>query len=231
MPQSLAKPSLLEILWIILLRIIGNFLKQVWWKSYTRESLKRNWVHGVMPHGWQVISKNCQGRRKDSLHSKRFLASSSRKLGGEQTKKKGMTGKGEGNEGTRLPANPTILKKCVRPRKCKGMWISTGTAIVVYRYGPKTQLIRGMYPTLSRLIIPNNNNNNNKFISLSSWRYCVLGEWDLAAEPPRAVKPREILKFWRRSRDLKKGVGTRRLKYFSRLRRSWRFRRQISLDW
>ena len=28
--------------------------------------------------------------------------------------------------------------------------------------------------------------------SLRSWRYCVLGEVDLAAEPPRAVKPREI---------------------------------------
>ena len=45
------------------------------------------------------------------------------------------------------------------------------------------------------------------------------------------------LKFWRRSYDPKKGVGTRR--YFSRLRRSWgsnltrlvqRLRRQISLD-
>ena len=34
------------------------------------------------------------------------------------------------------------------------------------------------------------------------------------------------LKFWQRSRDPKKGVGTRRLKY-----RSWRLRRQISLDW
>ena len=29
-------------------------------------------------------------------------------------------------------------------------------------------------------------------ISLRSWRYCVLVEWDLAAEPPRAAKPREI---------------------------------------
>ena len=55
MLQSLAKPSSLEIHWIILLSIIGNLSKRVGWKSYTRESLKRNWVHGVMPHGWQLI--------------------------------------------------------------------------------------------------------------------------------------------------------------------------------
>ena len=48
------------------------------------------------------------------LHSKRFRASSSRKLGREQ-KKKGMRGEGEGSKG-RLPTNPTILKNCVRPR-------------------------------------------------------------------------------------------------------------------
>ena len=28
--------------------------------------------------------------------------------------------------------------------------------------------------------------------SLRSWRYCVVVEWDLAAEPSRAAKPREI---------------------------------------
>ena len=49
-----------------------------------------------------------------SLHSKRFRASSSRKLGREQ--KKGMRGEGEGSERRRLPANPTILKNCVCPR-------------------------------------------------------------------------------------------------------------------
>ena len=50
------------------------------------------------------------------------------------------------------------------------------------------------------------------FISLRSWRYCVI---KVLAEEPRSKK---------------KGVGTRRL-YFSRLRRSWRLRRQLSLDW
>ena len=30
------------------------------------------------------------------------------------------------------------------------------------------------------------------FSSLRSWRYCVVVEWDLAAEPSRAAKPREI---------------------------------------
>ena len=49
-----------------------------------------------------------------NLRSKRFRASLSRKLGREQ--KKGMTGEGEGERRKRLPANPTILKNCVRPR-------------------------------------------------------------------------------------------------------------------
>ena len=53
-----------------------------------------------------------------SLRSKRFRASSSRTLGREQKKKKrndgGGGGGGEGRK--RLPANPTILKNCVRPR-------------------------------------------------------------------------------------------------------------------
>ena len=50
-----------------------------------------------------------------SLHSKRFHVSSSRKLGREQKKKK-MRGGGVRQRKKRLPANPTILKKCVRPR-------------------------------------------------------------------------------------------------------------------
>ena len=49
-----------------------------------------------------------------SLHSKRFRASSSRKLG--QGKKKRNEGGGGRERRKRLPANPTILKNCVRPR-------------------------------------------------------------------------------------------------------------------
>ena len=48
-----------------------------------------------------------------SLRRKRFRAISSRKVGTRA--KKGMTGEGEGRR-KRLPANPTILKNCVRPR-------------------------------------------------------------------------------------------------------------------
>ena len=51
-----------------------------------------------------------------SLHSKRFHVSSSRKLGREQKKKKKNEGGGVRRRKKRLPANPTILKKCVRPR-------------------------------------------------------------------------------------------------------------------
>ena len=40
---------------------------------------------------------------------------SSRKLGQEQKKKMSDRG-GEGERRNRLPANPTILKNCVRPR-------------------------------------------------------------------------------------------------------------------
>ena len=41
-----------------------------------------------------------------------------------------------------------------------------------------------------------------RFLSLQSWRYCVLGEWDLAAEPlyqssELAANPREIPNFKR----------------------------------
>jgi len=50
-------------------------------------------------------------------------------------------------------------------------------------------------------------------------------EWFVACAAGGSV----WLKFWRGRRDPKKGVGTRR--YFSRLRRSLRHRRQISLDW
>ena len=50
-----------------------------------------------------------------SLCSKRFHSSSSRKLGREQKKKKNDGG-GGGERRKRLPANPTILKNCVRPR-------------------------------------------------------------------------------------------------------------------
>ena len=49
-----------------------------------------------------------------SLRSKRFRASSSRTLGREQ--KKRNDGGGGGERRKRLPANPTILKNCVRPR-------------------------------------------------------------------------------------------------------------------
>ena len=49
-----------------------------------------------------------------SLRSKRFLASSSRKLGQEQ--KRRNYGGGGGELRNRLPTNPTILKNCVRPR-------------------------------------------------------------------------------------------------------------------
>ena len=49
-----------------------------------------------------------------SLHSKRFRASSSRKLGREQ--KKRNEGEGGREQRKRLFANPTILKKCVRPQ-------------------------------------------------------------------------------------------------------------------
>ena len=41
---------------------------------------------------------------------------SSRKLGQEQKKKKMNDGEGGGERRNRLPANPTILKNCVRPR-------------------------------------------------------------------------------------------------------------------
>ena len=52
--------------------------------------------------------------------------------------------------------------------------------------------------------------------SLRSWRYCVGAR----------------LKFWRRSRVPKKGRRDEAVEmYFSRLRRSWRLRRQISLDY
>ena len=50
-----------------------------------------------------------------SLHSKRFRASSSRKLGQEQKKIRNDGGGGRERR-KRLPANPTILKNCVRPR-------------------------------------------------------------------------------------------------------------------
>ena len=50
----------------------------------------------------------------NSLHSKRFRACSSRKLG--QKQKKMNEGGGGGERRKRLPANPTILKNCVRPR-------------------------------------------------------------------------------------------------------------------
>ena len=49
-----------------------------------------------------------------SLRSKRFRASSSRTLGREH--KKRNDGGGGGERRKRLPANPTILKNCVRPR-------------------------------------------------------------------------------------------------------------------
>ena len=59
-----------------------------------------------------------------SLRSKRFSASSSRKLGREQKRKKkrkkkndgGGGGGGGGERRKLLPANPTILKICVCPR-------------------------------------------------------------------------------------------------------------------
>ena len=51
---------------------------------------------------------------KCSLHSKRFRASLSRKLGREQKKRNEEGGGRERRK--RLPANPTILKNCVRPR-------------------------------------------------------------------------------------------------------------------
>ena len=51
-----------------------------------------------------------------SLRSKRFRASSSRTLGREQKKKKRNDWGGGGERRKRLPANPTILKNCVRPR-------------------------------------------------------------------------------------------------------------------
>ena len=53
----------------------------------------------------------------NSLHSKRFRACSSRKLGQEPKKKMndGRPG-GGGERRKRLPTNPTILKNCVRPR-------------------------------------------------------------------------------------------------------------------
>ena len=50
---------------------------------------------------------------KNIRQSKRFRSSSSRKLGREQKRNDGGGG-GEIRE--RLPANPTILKNCVRPR-------------------------------------------------------------------------------------------------------------------
>ena len=54
-------------------------------------------------------------------------------------------------------------------------------------------------------------------VSLRSWRYCVGAR----------------LKFWRRSRVPKEGSRDEAVEipYFSRLRRSWRLRRQISLDY
>ena len=48
--------------------------------------------------------------KNPSLRSKRFRASSSRTSGREQKKKKGMTGEGEGKEGTACPQTPRFWK-------------------------------------------------------------------------------------------------------------------------
>ena len=51
-----------------------------------------------------------------SLRSKRFRASSSKKLGREQKKYDKGGGRGGGGRRKRLPAKPTILINCVRLR-------------------------------------------------------------------------------------------------------------------
>ena len=64
-----------------------------------------------------------------SLRSKRFCTSSSREVGA-RAKIKGMTGDGGGERRKRLPANPTILKNCVRPRT----QLPIGAVLVVLIY-------------------------------------------------------------------------------------------------
>ena len=61
-----------------------------------------------------VCFRRVSRREDNNLRSKRFRASSSRKLGQEQ--KKMNDGGGGGERRKRLSANPTILKKSVRPR-------------------------------------------------------------------------------------------------------------------
>ena len=51
----------------------------------------------------------------NSMRSKRFRARSSRNVG-TRAKKKRKDGGGGGERRKRLPANPTTLKNCVRPR-------------------------------------------------------------------------------------------------------------------
>ena len=78
----------------------------------------------ILVSQWLLV----EGKRRNefaSLRSKRFRAGSSRKVGTRAKKRNDEGGGGERRK--RLPANPLILKNCVRPRT----QLLIGTVLVV----------------------------------------------------------------------------------------------------
>ena len=106
-----------------------------------------------------------------------------------------------------------IPKYCVKNRPNTDTTVMIGH-VYLKLYPSRVFVYLNLVCTRATSDIASNRSNQKSFekTSLRSWRYCV----GAAAEPC----------------SKKKGVGTRRLKYrFSPLRRSWRLRRQISLDY